>query len=61
MTTQQAIAILRQHNKWRRGDDTAEMQEPKDIGEAIEVVIVIMEMVVPGVDRTLDKTQLYDL
>ena len=51
MTTQQAIEILRQHNKWRRGDDEdIEMQEPKDIGEAIEVAVVIMEMVVSCVD-----------
>ena len=50
MTTQQAITILRQHNKWRRGDDTIEMQEPKDIGEAIDVAVRFMEMVVSGVD-----------
>ena len=60
MTTQQAITILRQHNAWRRGDDTP-MQEPKDIGEAIEVAVVIMEMVISDVDKPLDKPMLYDL
>ena len=50
MTTERAIEILRQHNQWRRGDDAIEMQEPKDIGEAIEVAVVIMEMVVSCVD-----------
>ena len=51
MTTQQAITILRQHNQWRRGDDEdIEMQDPKDIGEAIDVAVAIMEMVVSGVD-----------
>ena len=50
MTTQQAITILRQHNLWRRGDDTIEMQEPKYIGEAIDVAVAIMEMVISDVD-----------
>ena len=61
MTTHQAITILRQHNQWRRGDDTIEMQEPKDIGEAIDVAVVIMEMVISDVDKPLDKPILYDL
>ena len=55
MTTQKAITILRQHNAWRRGDDSIEMQEPKEIGEAIEVAVVIMEMVVSGVDTVEAK------
>ena len=51
MTTQQAITILRQHNQWRRGDDEdIEMQEPKDIGEAIDVAVSVMEMVISDVD-----------
>jgi len=44
MTTQQAISILRQHNAWRRGDDTIEMQEPKEIGEAIDVAVRFIEI-----------------
>jgi hypothetical protein len=38
MTTQEAVIILENHNKWRRGDDTLEMAEPKDLGTAIELI-----------------------
>lgn len=40
MNTDTAIKILKQHNLWRRGgDDTIAMRKPKEIGEAIDVVI----------------------
>lgn len=42
MTAKQAIKVLKKHNNWRRGG-RASQQEPKKIGEAIDVAIVMME------------------
>ena len=39
MTLQEAVTLLENHNKWRRGDDTLEMAEPKDLGMAIELIV----------------------
>lgn len=39
MTLQEAVKLLDKHNKWRRGDDTLEMVEPKDLGMAIELIV----------------------
>ena len=33
-----AVNILERHNKWRRGADI-EMENPKEIGEAIDLVV----------------------
>lgn len=37
MTEQEALELLKQHNRWRRGDDSVEMGDPKAIGLAIDV------------------------
>ncbi len=42
MTVKQAIRVLKKHNNWRRGG-RASQQDPKKIGEAIDVAIVMME------------------
>lgn len=39
MTLQEAVAILENHNKWRRGDDTIKMAEPKELGIAIDLIV----------------------
>ena len=39
MTLQEAVKLLESHNKWRRGDDTLEMAEPKDLGKAIDLIV----------------------
>lgn len=39
MTLQEAVTILENHNKWRRGDDTLEMVEPKYLGMAIDLIV----------------------
>lgn len=39
MTKKRALEILEAHNKWRRGSDAIPMQDPKDIGEALEISI----------------------
>ena len=42
MTLNEAIAILRQHQEWRRGGD-GEMLDPKQIGYAIDRVLSALE------------------
>lgn len=42
MTGKQAIKILKRSNRWRRGAKI-KMPDPKEIGEAIDVAIVILE------------------
>ena len=39
MTIQQAVDLLRQHNKWRLGDEDLEQLDPKLITEAIDTAI----------------------
>ncbi len=43
MTTNEAIEILKAYNKWRRGGE-GEMPPPKQIGEAIDKAIEVMEL-----------------
>ncbi len=53
MTVKQAIKVLKKHNNWRRGG-RASQQDPKLIGEAIDVAIVMMEAVLvtePGLKK----------
>lgn len=38
MEVQEALRILEQHNKWRRGADVP-MGDPKIIGEAIDLIV----------------------
>lgn len=38
MEVQEALRILEQHNKWRRGADV-EMTNPTLLGEAIDIVV----------------------
>ena len=37
MTEQEALELLQQHNRWRRGDDSVEMAAPRALGLAIDV------------------------
>jgi hypothetical protein len=42
MTAEQAIAILRHHNAWRRGEEIP-MGDPAEIGRAIDVLVDLAE------------------
>jgi hypothetical protein len=46
MTTAEALAILRQHNAWRRGDEGIEQADPHAIGEAIDVAVTVLAQLV---------------
>lgn len=39
MTLNEAIVIIENHNKWRRGDDTVKPTEPKEYGIAIDILL----------------------
>jgi hypothetical protein len=46
MTVAESIAIVKAHNKWRRGDDEDDdtpMVHPKILGEALDVLIAFAE------------------
>ncbi len=43
MTIKQAIKVLKKANKWRRGG-SGNQPDPKELGEAIDVAIVMMEV-----------------
>ena len=62
MTVKQAIKVLKKHNNWRRGG-RGSMQDPKIIGEAIDVAIVMMEVSLktdPVLNRRNINTKRYD-
>ena len=42
MTNEQAIKILKKHNKWRRGGEIKQ-EQPYDIGIAIDTAIRVMQ------------------
>lgn len=39
MTKKRALKVLEAHNEWRRGSDATGMQDPRDIGIALEIAI----------------------
>lgn len=40
MTFLEAVGILEQHNRWRRGDEEVPMEDPMRIGLAIDFAVV---------------------
>lgn len=62
MTVKQAIKILRRFNKWRRGGE-GRQPDPKKVGEAIDVAVVMMEVALktdPVLNRHNINTKRYD-
>lgn len=62
MTAKQAIRVLKKHNNWRRGG-RCNQQDPKTIGEAIDVAIVMMEVALktdPVLNRHNIHTKRYE-
>ena len=43
MNINEAILTLRLHQRWRRGDETLDMQDPKKIGIALDMVLDDLE------------------
>jgi hypothetical protein len=53
MSTSDVIQLLSSHNKWRRGDDSLEMTNPKLLGEVLDIACKKLEKL-----RELESTQL---
>lgn len=43
MTLKEAIKVLSDHNKWRRGSEKVRQHESKDIGEAIDIAVHLLK------------------
>ena len=43
MNPAETAVILRQFNEWRRGDDDIEQPAPREIGEAIDAAVEMIE------------------
>lgn len=41
MNADQVVALLKQHNAWRRGEEIPQL-DPKDVGEAIDAAIHLL-------------------
>lgn len=56
MTEREALELLQRHNRWRRGDDSVEMADPRAIGHAIDVACrVLAEHIEHKMEETNDK------
>lgn len=57
MTEQEALELLQQHNRWRRGDDSVEMASPRALGLAIDVACrALAEHIEHEKEKTKDST-----
>lgn len=57
MTEQEAPELLQRHNRWRRGDNSIEMADPRAIGLAIDVACrVLAEHIEHEKEKTNDST-----
>jgi len=45
MKITEALQILKDHQKWRRGDDSIEATNPKQLGIAIDVILDAVEKI----------------
>ena len=45
MTIQEAVKILEEYQKWRKGDETIEQLPPKLISETIETILTYLKNV----------------
>jgi hypothetical protein len=43
MKTEKAIQVLRDYNLWRRGNEEMDQPDPREIGEAIDSVLVSIQ------------------
>lgn len=56
MTEQEALELLKKHNRWRRGDDSIEMADQRAIGLAIDVACrVLAERIEYEKEKTNDS------
>jgi hypothetical protein len=51
MKTEQAIQVLRDYNLWRRADEDMDQPDPREIGEAIDSVLVSIQKAEADLDE----------
>lgn len=57
MTEREALELLQRHNRWRRGDNSIEMADPRAIGLAIDVACrVLAEHIEHEKEKNNDST-----
>lgn len=57
MTEREALELLQRHNRWRRGDNSIEMADPRAIGLAIDVACrVLAKHIEHEKEKTNDST-----
>jgi len=59
MKTEQAIQVLRDYNLWRRGDDAMEQPDPREIGEAIDDVLMAVELAAKAEAKLIAERDLW--
>ena len=56
MTELEALELLQRHNRWRRGDNSIEMADPRAIGLAIDVACRVLAERIHEKEKTNDST-----
>jgi hypothetical protein len=51
MKTKKAIQVLRDYNLWRRGNEDMDQPDPREIGEAIDSVLVAIQKAEADLDE----------
>lgn len=58
MTPTETAAILRQFNEWRRGDEDIPQPDPREIGEAIDAAIAMIDRLEAAESDALEQARL---
>lgn len=58
MTPTETITILRQFNAWRRGDEDIPQFDPRDIGEAIDAAVEMIDRLEAAESECLEESRL---
>jgi len=55
MKTEEATRVLRDYNLWRRGDEDMDQPDSREIGEAIDSVLVAIQKVEADLDEAREQ------
>jgi len=56
MTEREVLELLQRHNRWRRGDDSVEMGDPRAIGLAIDEACRVLAEHIQEKEKTNGST-----
>ena len=60
MTDREVAAILHQFNEWRRGDEDIPQPDPREIGEAIDAVVEMIDRLEAAEEDIILKERVID-